>query len=233
MLLTTWLDLAFNRIEIKIRKMANHSLVPVRVISEFLVGMGLLSSVLPAVALTPIERSNQLRQYVFNGGLPIDECSMYRCGISKGADCSKTDNSPLTSEWVNLKYSNYNHLGYHTCGGEGANSSAARLTVAKGNYSDVSCEFGGRVGRVFFDNKSAYPIKVKLWHPDSISVYLSKTVGATSSMYLGDFNVGDDWGIQLGTSRIKCIGNASNFMDSTDWTLEMFYVESRTFHKYK
>jgi hypothetical protein len=221
--LTTEQDLAINNMNTQIRNMANQYFVLARAVSKFVVGIGLLSSVVPAFALTPVERCNQLRRYVFSGGPPSIGSPMYRCGISKGADCSEMDKGPLSSEWVNLKCWNYDPPGYYRSGGQGANSSTSRVTVAKGNYPDVSCEFGGRVGTVYFTNNASYPVSVKLWHPDSISIHAAKTASAGSTVTF-DFNVGDDWGIQLGTSKIKCIGNASR------WDGRSFVVDTNNFY---
>ena len=203
--------------------MTKVSLGCIRFMAQFLVGVGLITYILPADALTPNERCKQLRQYVFTGGPPSVGSPMYRCGLSKGADCSEMDKGPLSSEWINLKCWNYDPPGYYTSGRQGANRPTTSVTVAKGNYPDVSCEFGGRVGTVYFTNNAAYPVSVKLWHPDSVSIHSVKTANAGSTITF-DFNVGDDWGIQLGTSKIKCIGNASR------WDGRSFVVDTNNFY---
>lgn len=96
-------------------------------------------------------------------------------------------------------------------------------TSKTGNYGNTTCEFGGRVGKVVFKNSSAYPINVKLWHPNSNSIYTTQKVQGNTSIDFG-INVGDDWGIQLGSSQVKCIGDVSNWRNNT------FNVDSATFY---
>ncbi len=97
------------------------------------------------------------------------------------------------------------------------------LAQQKGTYENTTCEFGGRVGGVVFKNESAYPINVKLWHPDNNKIYTTKKVAGNTSVNFG-INVGDDWGIQLGSSKIKCIGATAT------WAKDIFSVSSASFY---
>jgi hypothetical protein len=171
--------------------MRKASLRPAIIVS-LMAGLGLCAHIFPAKALTPGERCGQLRQYVFTWNPPSIGSPMYRCGLSKGADCSGMDKGPLTIEWINRKCWNYDPPGYYR------------------DSNRLSCASVGHLGRVRFTNNHSYPIVIKLWHPDSASIHTEKTANAGSTITFDD-NVGDNWGIQLGSSKIMCIGRSSRW----------------------
>lgn len=183
--------------------------------------MSLYSHLLPAEALTPGERCKQLRQYVFSGGPPSVGSPMYRCGLSKGADCSEMDKGPLSREWIGLKCWNFDPPGYYQRGEQGSNREGYGYSQA---YTPNTCQFGGRVGRVIFKNDSPYPINVRLYHSDTGGVHATQRVEGGKTFDSG-YNVGDSWGIQLGSSKVKCVGDASNWLNSS------FYVDTSTFYR--
>lgn len=90
----------------------------------------------------------------------------------------------------------------------------------KGNYEGTVCEFGGQIATVLIHNTTPYPITVRLWHPDTNSVATIKHVDGHTTMYLGDgFRVGDDWGVQMGSSSVRCMGNAA-YIDEGSFVIE-------------
>ncbi len=76
-------------------------------------------------------------------------------------------------------------------------------------------QFDGRIGKIHVRNNTLYEIKVTLWHPDSAAIFNSWVMSGTSKKYLKSnntaINIGNDWGIQLGDSAIKSIGDAANW----------------------
>lgn len=91
------------------------------------------------------------------------------------------------------------------------------------------CDFGGRVGKIRFTNESGYKINVKLWHPDTKELFATWSVKAGESATLStdgkEINIGDDWGIQLGSSKVKCVGEAAL------WQSKFFKVTSTNFYE--
>jgi hypothetical protein len=83
-------------------------------------------------------------------------------------------------------------------------------------------QFDGRVGKIFVKNTSLYEFKVTLWHPDSESIFGSWVFSGTSKKYLkrdgSAFSIGNDWGIQIGDSTIKSIGDVSSWKGN-EWRI--------------
>lgn len=90
-------------------------------------------------------------------------------------------------------------------------------------YTRNTCEFGGRVGRVIVKNDSMYPITVKLYHSDNGQIQSTERVNGGEAVDFG-YNVGDSWGIQIGGSKVKCVG------DISEWRNNTFYVNTSTFY---
>ncbi len=90
------------------------------------------------------------------------------------------------------------------------------------------CKFGGRVGKLIVKNNSLYAIDVNLYHPNTARLFVTKRIeGQASIDYTQDYpgyGFGDDWGIQLGDSEVKCIGKVSK------WENDVFYTSSSTFY---
>jgi hypothetical protein len=107
-----------------------------------------------------------------------------------------------------------------------ANENVANVSAAQDTYEP--CDFGGRVGRVQFNNKSQYPLKVKLWHSDSKKLFATWNIEGGRTTFLSydkeRINVGDSWGIQLGSSKVKCVGVVA------DWRNNVFQVSSTDFY---
>jgi hypothetical protein len=84
----------------------------------------------------------------------------------------------------------------------------------------VAKQFDGRVGKIFVKNTSAYPFKVTLWHPDSETIFHSWVLKPISKEYLhvsGEaINIGNDWGMQIGSSRVRSVGDAADWVDN-EW----------------
>ncbi len=77
-------------------------------------------------------------------------------------------------------------------------------------------KFEGLVGKIKFNNPALYPVTVTLWHPNSGEVQVHQTVNGNENPYLLDddkkpINVGDDWGVQLGDSKIKPVSKCARW----------------------
>lgn len=95
----------------------------------------------------------------------------------------------------------------------------------KGRYPSVQCNFGGIIGKLQIRNDSPYQITASLWHPDSQQIYQTINVPAYTSSG-PSYSVGDDWGVQLGSSSVKCIGRSADF----DRINNIFRIDSTSFH---
>ena len=91
-------------------------------------------------------------------------------------------------------------------------------------YTPNTCEFGGRVGKVIFTNDSLYPIRVKIYYSNSGNIYSSQKVKGGATIDFG-YNAGDDWGIQLGGSKVKCVGSVAQ------WENNAFSITVSDFYK--
>lgn len=93
------------------------------------------------------------------------------------------------------------------------------------------CQFGSRIGSIIFQNNSNYPVNVKLWHPANTNQQFrqweisSKTTKKLSEN--DDKGYGDDWGIQIGDSEIKCISMVNN---KWDYNKGEFFISTDTFY---
>lgn len=91
------------------------------------------------------------------------------------------------------------------------------------------CEFDGRQGAVSVKNDALYPIRVRLVHADTNNYYpdgkhfWELKPGETKTIIE---NVGNDWGVRIGSSKIKCVGNAGIWDHGT----RTFRVSTSSFH---
>lgn len=90
-------------------------------------------------------------------------------------------------------------------------------------------QFDGRIGRVSINNTTLYDFTITLWHPDTQSRFSSWVVPGKTKKYLEvneeRISVGNDWGIQIGDSEIKSIGDAS------DWRASEWHVNQNNFYR--
>ncbi len=91
------------------------------------------------------------------------------------------------------------------------------------------CEFDGRQGAVFVKNDALYPIRVRIIHADTnqyhpdVKHYWEIEPGKGETIIN---NVGSDWGIRIGSSKIKCVGNAGTWDKATS----TFIISTSSFH---
>ncbi|WP_173804143.1 hypothetical protein [Sphaerotilus uruguayifluvii] len=84
--------------------------------------------------------------------------------------------------------------------------------ISEIEYRLLGCKFGGRVGQVEIVNNSLYPLEIKYYHPNNYKEYIRFFVNGQSS-HTEQFNVGEDWGIKIGSRRVQCLATASEWKD--------------------
>jgi hypothetical protein len=98
-----------------------------------------------------------------------------------------------------------------------------------GDYSPP--KFQGRTGNIYFTNDSPNSVTVWLWHPDNGERFASwdSRRGATSRLYYNGapIVVGDDWGVQLGDSKIRPLSDFARWDNSA----QVFTVSVDSFNK--
>ena len=105
-------------------------------------------------------------------------------------------------------------------------SRSSPALAQRGTYTP--CDFRGMIGTLRFVNDSRLEIKVRLWHSQSRTVFSTWTFGAGEAatlQYKGKpVSLGDDWGIQLGSSKVKCVGTVSGYENKVfEVTTSSFY----------
>jgi hypothetical protein len=100
--------------------------------------------------------------------------------------------------------------------------------LAQKRGTDMPCDFKGMIGVISFVNDSNRTIEVTLWHSRTRTVLSSWEFAPGESAYLNyqdnRIRIGDDWGIQLGSSRVKCVGSVSSYKDKEfEVTASSFY----------
>ena len=83
----------------------------------------------------------------------------------------------------------------------------------KSTYNGLPCYFGGKTGKVRLVNSSPYTAYVSVWHPDSNAIFRTIQVPGSSTQ-IPDVVLGDDWGIQIGSSPVRCLGSIASSGDS-------------------
>jgi hypothetical protein len=95
--------------------------------------------------------------------------------------------------------------------------------------TDMPCDFKRMIGVISFINDSSRNIEVTLWHSRTRTVLSRWEFAPGEAAYLNyqgkRIRIGDDWGIQLGSSRVKCVGSVSSYQDRE------FEVKASGFYK--
>lgn len=71
--------------------------------------------------------------------------------------------------------------------------------------------FDGRVGRAAFRNNSDQTRIITLYHPDNSAPFRFWVIDPEKFVYLGEFNYGSDFGIQINDEPICLIGRVSTY----------------------
>lgn len=96
------------------------------------------------------------------------------------------------------------------------------------------CEFDGRTGGIEVSNNSLYPVRVRLVHADTNTYYPHDKhyweigPGMTERLSVDKgYGYGSDWGIRIGSSKIRCVGSAGSWDSATS----TFKISTESFNK--
>jgi hypothetical protein len=97
--------------------------------------------------------------------------------------------------------------------------SPAPLAVDDPTNESWPTKFDGRVGPIYFENQSLYEVEVSLFHPDNLGLFAAWEVSAERRERLvsphseDESFFGNDWGLQVGDSKIRSLGAAATWED--------------------